>query len=295
MWDDGTLALALSAGVVAALNPCGFALLPAYLSLLVLDDQPSRPVAVARALRATAAMTAGFAAVFALFGLAVAPVAAGIQQYLPGFTVVLGLVLAAGGTWLLAGRSLPSPRLRRRKSLRPWTTSPWSMAGYGASYAVASLGCTIGPFLAVVVSAFRSGSTTQGVVLFLAYALGMGVVVGSAALAVALAHTTVLGRVRRAGRLLPRLGGGLLLVAGGYVAWYGIWELRVLHAGAGADPVVDTAAQLQQWLAGNAQTVGAAGFLVLLVALLLIAIVARRPTSAVEASCEGAQPGGQGV
>ena len=40
MFTDGALTLALGAGVVAALNPCGFALLPAYLTLFVLDDQP---------------------------------------------------------------------------------------------------------------------------------------------------------------------------------------------------------------------------------------------------------------
>ena len=31
----GSAALALGAGMLAALNPCGFALLPAYLTLLV--------------------------------------------------------------------------------------------------------------------------------------------------------------------------------------------------------------------------------------------------------------------
>ena len=34
---EGLLALALGAGMVAAINPCGFALLPAYLSLFVLS------------------------------------------------------------------------------------------------------------------------------------------------------------------------------------------------------------------------------------------------------------------
>ncbi|MEW2635300.1 cytochrome c biogenesis protein CcdA [Streptomyces sp. NPDC048389] len=88
--SDLPLALALAAGMLAAVNPCGFALLPAYLSLLVLgDDTPTRAAAVTRALSATAAMTAGFAAVFALFGLAIAPVAGQVQQHLPWFTIEL--------------------------------------------------------------------------------------------------------------------------------------------------------------------------------------------------------------
>ncbi|MDG4856683.1 hypothetical protein P8605_00620 [Streptomyces sp. T-3] len=54
--SDLPLAIALSAGMLAAVNPCGFALLPAYLSLLILgDDTPTKAVVNTRALAATAA------------------------------------------------------------------------------------------------------------------------------------------------------------------------------------------------------------------------------------------------
>ncbi len=273
---EGVVLLALGAGVVAAVNPCGFALLPAYLSMLLLEDQPSRTVAVARAVRSTAALTTGFAAVFAAFGLAIAPVAGSVQQYLPGFTVAMGLALIAAGGWMLSGRRLWSPRGSSRRTARPLTASTWSMAGFGASYAVASLGCTIAPFLAVVVTAFRSGTVAEGVVLFLAYAAGMGLVVGTAAVAVALGRQGLLRGLRRTGRFLPALSGGLLVVTGAYVAWYGAWELRVLHTGAGPDPVVTAAGDLQRWLAGQVASIGAVGFLVALAALLGFGLRPRR-------------------
>lgn len=253
------LSLALGAGMLAAVNPCGFALLPAYLGIFVLDhDDAGRAAALRRALRATAAMTAGFATVFAVFGLAIMPVASSVTGQLPWFTVVLGLVLFGVGARVLLGRSLPRlPVLTvRRATARPVTDSMMSMAGFGASYAVASLGCTIAPFLAVVVTAFRAGSALEGGVLFLAYAAGMGLVVGAAAVSVALARRGLLDRVRRAGAVLPRVAGGLLVLAGAYVAWYGAWELRVLHSGAGSDPVVDTAGRLQQWLASTVSRLG---------------------------------------
>jgi cytochrome c-type biogenesis protein len=272
------LSLALGAGMLAAVNPCGFALLPAYLGIFVLDDRPGRAAALGGAVRATAAMTLGFATVFAVFGLAVMPVASSVTGHLPWFTVVLGLALALAGAWMLLGRSLPSlpmPRLRRR-SARPVTDNLASMAGFGASYAVASLGCTIAPFLAVVVTAFRADSALWGGVLFLAYAAGMGLVVGSAAVAVALARHGLLDRIRRAGSVLPRIAGGLLLVAGAYVAWYGAWELRVLHAGAASDPVVDRAARVQQWLASMVSSAGWPIFAGALVVLLGLGLVRRR-------------------
>lgn len=268
--SDLPLALALSAGMLAAVNPCGFALLPAYLSLLVLgDDSPTRAAAVGRALAATAAMTGGFAAVFALFGLAVAPVAGQVQQHLPWFTVAFGLLLALVGGWLLAGRTLPAllPKLRRAPAV---TRSLPSMALFGAAYAIASLGCTIAPFLAIVVSAFRSGSTLEGVVLFAAYAAGMGVIVGAAALSVALTRTARVGRLRRLGAVASRLGGGLLLLVGAYVAYYGWYEIRVLRGGALNDPVIGAGESVQRWLADGIDRSGASGMTAVVASLLVL-------------------------
>ncbi|MFI6012629.1 cytochrome c biogenesis CcdA family protein [Streptomyces sp. NPDC051243] len=274
--SDLPLALALTAGMLAAVNPCGFALLPAYLSLLVLaDDTPTRLAAVTRALIATAAMTAGFAAVFALFGLAIAPVAGQLQQHLPWFTIGFGLLLALVGGWLLAGRDLPAllPKLRRAPAV---TRSLPSMTLFGAAYAIASLGCTIAPFLAIVVSAFRSGSTLEGVTLFTAYAAGMGLIVGTAALSVALTRTARVGRLRRLGSVASRTGGGLLLLVGAYVAYYGWYEIRIQGAPATQDPVIDTASTIQRTLADALDATGPAVLAVLLAALLIGGVALRR-------------------
>ena len=271
-------AVALGAGMVAALNPCGFALLPAYLTLLVTGDQPNRMVAVGRALKMTAAMTAGFTTVFAAFGLVVAPVAASAQQYLPWFTVVVGLALAGAGLWMLTGRTLAGPRARARGA--PVTRSARSMFGFGVSYALASLTCTIAPFLAVVVFAFRTDSLLAGLALFLTYAAGMGLVVGTAALAVALAQQSLVRGARRLGRFVPTAGGVLLLLVGAYVAYYGWWEIRVLGGSTTEDPVIAAAAAVQQWFAGTVVTIGVWGFLLVLAgvagAVLGAALVRRR-------------------
>lgn len=282
---DLPFALALTAGMLAAVNPCGFALLPAYLSLLVLgDDSPSRGAAVGRALAATAAMTLGFAAVFGVFGLVVAPVAGQVQQHLPWFTVVFGLLLCVAGVWLLAGRELPSllPRLRRAPGV---TRSVPSMALFGGAYAIASLGCTIGPFLAIVVTSFRDGSAVGGLLLFGAYAGGMGAVVGTAALGVALARTSMVGRLRRLGAVASRAGGGLLLLVGAYTAYYGWYEIRTLSGGAvGGDPVIAGAGTLQRTVAAALEGAGlpvvAGAFAVLLTAAVFLLVRRGRRTAA---------------
>jgi cytochrome c-type biogenesis protein len=267
---DGAAAIALGAGMLAALNPCGFALLPAYLTLLVTGDQPNRMVAVLRALKMTAAMTAGFLVVFAAFGFLIAPVASSAQRYLPWVTVVVGILLLAAGLWLLAGRTLPGPK-PQLGGKGPITGSVRSMFGFGVSYAAASLTCTIAPFLAVVVSAFRADSVLAGSALFLLYGAGMGLVVGTAALSVALAQQSLVRGARRLGRLVPTAGGVLLVLVGAYVAYYGWWEIRVLRGGPTADPVIETAAAVQQTLANAVASVGVVGFLLALAGLALVA------------------------
>lgn len=253
--------------MLAAVNPCGFALLPAYLSLLVIgDDGRGRSGAVVRALTLTAAMTVGFVAVFAVFGLVISPFASSAQQYLPWFTVVLGLLLVVAGSWLLAGRSLPA--LRWRPQGPELTRSFPAMVGFGASYGVASLTCTIAPFLAIVVTSFRAGSTWSGIQLFVVYALGMGLVVGTAAVAVALANASLVGGMRRFGRRVPLVAGLLLVASGGYVAYYGWWEIRLLDGGGLDDPVIGRAQDVQGYAAGAVDGLGPVGVAVLLIALL---------------------------
>ncbi|MDZ7885451.1 MAG: cytochrome c biogenesis protein CcdA [Mycobacterium sp.] len=257
--DSETIAFAMAAGLVAALNPCGFALLPGYLALVVAgegDAPPSRVAAVGRALTATVVMAAGFLVVFGSFALILAPFTAVIQQYLPVVTVVIGSALVLLGVWMLSGRevTLLLPKSRRGAP----TARLGSMFGYGVAYAVASLSCTIGPFLAVTGSTFRTGSVLGGVVAYLAYAAGMALLVGVLATAIALAASPVTAWLRGATSYLTRIGGALLLAAGAYVAYYGFYELRVIRGGGAADPIIEAAARVQQALSS---AVGALGIL----------------------------------
>lgn len=271
--------LAFTAGMLGAVNPCGFALLPAYLSVLVVGNPAEPARAVGRALRCSAALALGYALVFGAFGLVLTPIAGLLQPRLPWLTVVLGLALAGLGGWLLAGRSLPMPgRGVRAPAL---TGSAWSMVLFGAAYAIASLGCAVGPFLALVVSSLRAGSIGEGMLLFGAYAAGMALVVAVTAVAVALVRVSLIARLRRMLAVVPRVGGAVLLVSGAYVAYYGWYELRLADnlRLAGDDPVVNAAAVGQRWLADLVSTAGAVPLglaLTVLVAAGVLAGVRRR-------------------
>ena len=145
--EQRLLGLAFTAGLVAALNPCGFALLPAYLALVVRGERTSPLVALGRAMAATTAMALGFLVVFTTFGLLAVSVASTVQRYIPYVTVLIGIVLFALGAWLLTGRKLAALIPFSRSSRWKPTARIGSMFVYGVGYALTSLSCTIGPFL----------------------------------------------------------------------------------------------------------------------------------------------------
>ncbi|MGL4174108.1 MAG: cytochrome c biogenesis CcdA family protein [Actinomycetota bacterium] len=277
--DTATLLLAVAAGAGAAFNPCGFALLPAYLTMLVAGPGtashpfPKEGVSgtsqIHRALRFTSGMTAGFILVFGGFAILIAPVAGSVQRWLPVVTLILGVGLIGLGIAMLAGRKLPVPQFRRgRAPSTSWT----SQVGYGVTFALASLSCTIGPFLAVTAGAIRERDPLGVVWSFLAYALGMGAVVGVLAIAVAGARGTVIRHMRNAVGWLNRVGGALVLVAGAYITWYGWFELRVFAGTATSDPIVDTALRAQTWLSRTVDGFGTTWVFIAIPVLVITAI-----------------------
>lgn len=276
------ISLALAAGLVAALNPCGFAMLPAYLALVVRGDfsdgKRSVLTALGRAVTATAAMALGFLAVFGTFGLLTIAAAATVQRYLPYLTVVIGISLVVLGVWLLFGRHLKALTPLTRSGLAP-TARLSSMFGYGLGYAIASLSCTIGPFLAVTGAAFREGSTLGGVLVFVVYAAGFTLVVGALAIAAALASSAVAERLRRITPYLNRISGVLLIVVGAYVAYYGVYEVQLFSAnGDPVDPVITAAGRLQGAIAGWVHQHGAWPWVAALAGLIGAALLVARRT-----------------
>lgn len=268
---SASVALAFTAGMVATFNPCGFSLLPAYIGAFVAGDEVAQRTdqRVLRAVAVAAAVSLGFVIVFATVGLVIDSIASEARRQLPWVTIVIGGVLIAAGIATLAGWK---PRLAvRGPQFSTASKTPTVMVGYGITYAVASLSCTIGPFLAVTGTAL-DGSLVEGLTSYVAYALGMGVIILLLSIASALAHTTVARHMRRISRIAPRIGGGLMILAGGYAIWYGRWELAVYDGDLGTDPVIDTMEDVRLRLVDTIERIGA-GRLTLLVALAVAAAI----------------------
>jgi cytochrome c biogenesis protein CcdA len=267
--------------MLAAVNPCGFAMLPAYLSYFVglEESQPPAPErALPRAVAVGLVVTAGFVAVFGLVGLVVTQVSSTVLDHAKWATIVIGVVLCGLGIALLTGRQLTValPRLERGGSRRELG----SMLVFGISYAVASLSCALVPFLAATSSSFSRSGLLSGTASFVAYGLGMGAIVTGLTVAVALARGSVVRALRRMGRYVTRVSGALVLVAGLYVTYYGWYEVRLERGGPVDDPVVDAALRLQTTLTDWIDAVGTSRLglicLAVVLAVVLFAWAARR-------------------
>src|SRR6201996_838525 len=259
--DQGLVSLAFAAGLVAALNPCGFAMLPAYLVLVVRGEGAGDPetqtttstglTAVGRASAATAGMGLGFLTAFGLFGALTISAGATGQRYLPYLVAAMGIVLVALGIWLLLGRELTLLAPRYPGGRWAPTARLGSMYGYGVSYAIASLSCTVGPFLAVTAAGLRRGSLIGSASIYLAYIAGLTLVVGALAAAAAVASSAVVNRLRRILPYVNRISGALLILVGLYVGYYAFYEIRLQSAHAlGSDAFLAAAGRLQGTLAG---------------------------------------------
>ena len=93
-------AFAFTAGLVATLNPCGFAMLPAYLSYFMgLDDGEAGSGSPAlRAVQVGAVVSAGFLLVFGLAGILITLGVRAVVDALPWIAMLVGL-----GVMLLKG------------------------------------------------------------------------------------------------------------------------------------------------------------------------------------------------
>lgn len=271
---DAPVALAFGTGMVATINPCGFAMLPAYLSYFLGMDDPSRDTrsGVLRALRVGLSVSAGFMVVFAAMGVLITKFSVAIEDKLPYVTMVIGVGIIVLGIAMLRGYepTVALPKMNKGTSSRQMS----SMFLFGVSYAVSSLSCTIPLFLALVSTTFTTTDFLSGFVVFLAYGAGMALVLMTLTLALALARQGIVHRMRSLLPHINKIAGGLLIVAGVYLVYFGWYELRahqtITDPGGPAGTVQRLNDDLREWIIETGPLrigIVLAGFLVVAVLL----------------------------
>jgi len=223
----------LTAGAVAAFNPCGFAMLPAYLGYFLgldSDDETNTSHNIIRAIAVGLTLTLGFVLFFGLIGLLTSTVVSqgDIFERIPWVTLIFGILLIPLGIAMFFGfePKLNIPRFQKGGKSRDLP----SIFVFGISYAAVSLSCTAPIFLGTVIGSFTRSSTLEGAFAFLSYAVGMGLVITVLTLAMAIFRAGVANAFRKVLPYVNKASGVLLVLTGIFLIIYARWELSTFSA-----------------------------------------------------------------
>ncbi len=179
---DGRFGYSFLLGIGAAINPCGFVLLPAYL-MYFLGMEGSRPgtqrASLQRALLVSAAMSAGFITVFLVVGTVTRLFTSVIEENAKYAGFVIGIALIVLGCFMLAGwkPAFALPQINTDYVRRQTFVS---MFGFGVAYAVASIGCALPFLVAAIFGSFGVHGFLSGVLSVVLYGAGMALLVDRA-------------------------------------------------------------------------------------------------------------------
>lgn len=223
---QGNFAYSFLLGVLAAVNPCGFVLLPAYLLyFLGLDnsgEQGAQRASLRRALIVSSAVSFGFIAVF----LVVGTISRLFTQWLElnakyaGFAI--GITLVFIGLAMLVGWKPPltTPHISGGRD----RTFP-AMFLFGIAYAVASIGCTIGFLTTAIFGSIGTNGFISGVISIGLYGVGMALLVSALTVTLAFAQGGLLRVLHGGLRYIERLAAVFIVLTGTYLTWY--WYLAI--------------------------------------------------------------------
>ena len=208
-------------------------MLPAYLSYFMglQDADASRPAAMRSALTIGAVVSAGFLIVFGVAGIVITSLSRSIAaEWIPSLALGVGIgITILGAAMLFFGYELT---VGLPKAQRAATGGGYgNVFGFGVSYAIASLSCTLPVFLTVVATQITQRSFGGGIVIFVAYGIGMSTVLLGLTVVLALGKQGIVNRMRASARYINRVSGAILIAAGAWIVWF--WSTAI-SSGAGA-------------------------------------------------------------
>lgn len=269
---QGEFAYSLLLGMLAAVNPCGFVLLPTYLTAyLAVEEHADAQTRVKRSLVVGASVSAGFIGVFLVVG--------SISRVFTGWlaanakypALVIGVALIGIGGRMLSGWRpkfwVPSFAGGGRRGSAP------NMMLFGVVYAVASIGCTIGLLTTAILGSFSRHGVLSGVISVALYGLGMGLFVTALTVSLAFAKGSLLRGGRSIMRFVNRLSSLLVLLSGIYLTWY--WYVAITQR---SEPgtLVEVVGGWQNGVAERVTNVGSLPLVAVFVALIALAFVLMR-------------------
>ena len=272
---EGNFAYSFLLGVMAAVNPCGFVLLPTYLvyylGIELGRDNETSVATLRRSLTVGASVSAGFVGLFLVVGIISRAFTTVIRDNAKYAALVIGIALIAMGVAMLRGWkppiAQPDVSVERKRTV-------WNMVLFGVVYAIASIGCTIGLLISVILGSVNRNGFASGVVSIVLYGAGMGLLVTSLTVALAFARVGLIGALKRSLRWFDRVSAVFVLLTGLYLSWY--WYGAITNRA--SDDVVSRVESWQTNVAEFLQQRGAIPLAIVFIAVIASAVFySRRP------------------
>ncbi len=269
---EGNFAYSFILGVLAAVNPCGFVLLPTYLIFFLgTREEPNLDTSqrLRRALVVSSGISIGFLAIFFVIGVISRLFTQWIEMNAKYASLAIGVVLVVGGARMLTGWTpkfaLPEIGGVQTKTFRATVI-------YGVAYAVASIGCTIGFLTTAVFGSIALHGFVSGVLSILLYGLGMAMLVTALTVSLAFAKTGIVVIIKNRLNLIQRLGAILVTLTGIYLVFY--WYAAISETRSAS--FVTKIERWQTKVASFLQQQGAVRMAVVLTVVVIAAILASR-------------------
>ena len=218
---------AFSAGVVSAVNPCGFAMLPAYLGLYMSTsiyekDSTHYGKMILKGLFIGCCVGLGVLSLFLFVGLITGFALNFIRSIMEWVGLLLGVGLITIGIWLMnGGRLYTGLTARIGQSIgNPTQISLKGFFLFGVSYGVASLSCTLPIFLSVVGINLNGSSIYDSMMQFALYGAGMGAMILFVTLSMAILKGVMIRYIKLALPYVERIGVFLVVLSGMYIVFY---------------------------------------------------------------------------
>lgn len=269
---EGNFAYSFILGVLAAVNPCGFVLLPTYLIFFLGtrdETELTTSERMRRALVVSSGISIGFLAIFFVIGVISRLFTQWIELNAKYASLAIGIVLVIGGARMLTGWTpkfaLPQIGGVQTKTFRATVI-------YGVAYAIASIGCTIGFLTTAVFGSIALHGFISGVFSILLYGLGMAMLVTALTVSLAFAKTGIVTMIKNRLHIVQRLGAIFVTITGIYLVLY--W-----YAAISEERSTSFVTRIERWqtsVASFLQQQGAYRLAIVLTLIVTVAIVVSR-------------------
>ncbi|MEQ8999478.1 MAG: cytochrome c biogenesis CcdA family protein [Coleofasciculus sp. B1-GNL1-01] len=202
------LPLAFIGGLLASVSPCILALLPVNLSYIGTLNIKSRWDALTKA----GLFVLGAVTILSLFGLVSSFAGTVMVEYRGYINVVVGLIMALMGLWLMGVVTLPLPQM----DLNLPQAGPY---GVGLTFALVSSPCASPVLFAVLAAAAATGSQLLGTLTMVSYALGYTMLIFLASLFTGLAKQSK--QLLKHSEAIIHFGSVALILTGTYYLFTG--------------------------------------------------------------------------